>query len=165
MPVSTEATLRALFVATIEGAWADLDFEVEDGNVHDYLLDWEIADRQPEYLMARVAGENIIQAIGVQVLGDDPWVAVRNITERTYQIEVVEYREYGVSGVGVNKVIDHGTVIRGAIRALGSNLSNYVDQVISVSQVDLRPLGESKSRGPLIQGTTRYVATKRNPDF
>ena len=166
MATSTEATVRAVIAGAIQGVASTLGFESSIGNVHEYLLEWENDERKAEYLMARLTdGSKQVRAWGVQVLGNDDWVASNNITQRRYQILIIGYYSKGVQGEGINALIDGARTIRGAIRSLGSRLTETVDLVSSTGQITPRELGRVDPVGSVIEGTMEYVAERRNPDF
>lgn len=165
MAISTEATVRGVIVGAIRATWAELGFDEKDGNVHEYLLEWENDEQKADYLTAFVGNENIAWAIGVQVVGNDDWFATGNITNRTYSIDIVLYREMGVGGAGINAMIDGARKIRNALRLLGSRLTETVDMVTSTGAIEPRVLGATDARGPILEGKMRYAAQRRNPDF
>lgn len=166
MATSTEATVRSTIVTAIQGIASTLGFESATGNVHSYLLEWENDERKANYLMARLSdGTKKVRAWGVQVLGNDDWVATGNITVRRYQILIVGYYAQGTEGEGINAMINGSNSIRNAIRQLGSRLSDRVDVVVSTGQIQPSFLGGVDPVGPVLQGVMEYVAEKRNPDF
>lgn len=163
---STEPTVRAVLRGAIESVASSLGFGTPTGNVHEHLLDWEADERKAEYLMAKLSdGSKKVRAWGLYVVGNDDWVATRNITERRYRIMIVGYYGLGVDGEGINAMIDGARVIRGAIRLLGSRLSETVDMVQSTGEIVPRQLRGLDPFGDIIEGTMEYVASRRNPDF
>lgn len=166
MAVSTEKTVRDVIVGAIRGVASALGFEEPDGNVQDYLLEWEEKSLTGPYLMTWVNGARKVRVWGVDVVASDPWFASGNIVKRDYTITIQGFEEVGVRGAGVNQMVDSARIIRGGILALGSRLSNTVDLVKSVGDLRRnRVSGFDEAMGDLIKGTMIYVAEKANPDF
>jgi hypothetical protein len=166
MATSKEPTVRNVIVGAIRGVASSLGFDETNGNVKDYLLEWEEASLVDKYLMADVGGRRQVRVWGVEVVANDDWYAAGNITRRTYTIKIQGFESLGINGAGVNAIIDGARIVRGAIRSLGSRLSNTVDLVNSTGEIRLdRISGFNADQGELIKGTMTYVAERANPDF
>lgn len=163
---STENTVRDAIVGAIQDISDSLGFDDLDGNVHDYLLEHERAERDAAYLMANVGGKKKVRAWGVWVVGDDDWYTTGNLTKRNYTIRVVGYYEVGADGEGAQDLVTASRLVRQAIKGLTVNLSGTVDRVIDIQPLAIeRRSGVNPSIGAILVGTMVITADKRNPDF
>lgn len=167
MATSTEETVRQEIVDAIRGiATSDLGFSEPEGNVKDYLFEFEADEFQAAYLMAKVDGQNVVRCWAVDVRGNDDWFAAGNITKRTYSIRIRAYYDFGVEGEGFKAMIEGARKVRNAIRLLGSRLGNRVDIVRSTGEIVPDVLtGVESIPGKVLTGDMDYVAEKNNPDF
>lgn len=156
-----------MIVAAIKAiAVSDLGFEQQQGNVRDYLLDYEAKSKAASYLAAMVDGAQVVRCWAVQVLSNEEWHGANNLMKRTYQITIRGYYAVGADGEGVNAIIDGALKIQGAIRSLNSNLSLTVDTVRSTDDLGLSVQGGSDSEdGEILVGTMRYTAEKTGADY
>lgn len=163
MAVSTEATVRDVIVAAIQGVAADIGFADPVGNVKDYLLEFHQDEQVAAYLRARVGNQFIPYAWAVQVLGYDEPFAMRGVAKRTYEITIEGYRIKGVDGAPWNDLINAARVIRGEINDISPSLSGTATLIRSA--VGLNPSFRDTQAGTLVVGTMRYTAERTNPDF
>ena len=164
---STETTVRNVIVAAIQAiAVTDLGFDNANGNVKDYLIDWERPEKYAQYLYSSVATQKVVRCWAVQVAGHDEWYATGNQTARTYTIDVVAYYQWQSGGTDINTLTDHARKVRNAIRGLQSNLGGTVDRVLSNTPftTELKD-GLDDKLGLLIEGRTTYVADVVSPDW
>lgn len=167
MATSTEETVRQAIVDAIRGiAHSELGFDLPDGNVRDYPYEFEADERRGAYLMAQVGGKRLIRCWSVDVLGDDDWYSMNNVTLRNYQITIRAYYELGVDGEGSKLIVTHARKVRDAIRGLDSTLGRRVDLIKDTSALQRETVtGIDPRGGVLLQGTMVYLAERRGPDF
>lgn len=173
MATSTEETVSQVIIDALKAvATTDLEFDEPEGNIKDYLLEYEQAELIPDYLMSSVGNETDMQAIGVETRARDTWhggnqpTSATPLMKRTYTTRIFFYVSAGVRGEGYKKMIRICRKTRGAIRLLSSNLSNTVDYVTSTGEISVDKLsGVDPIPGELLVGQITYVSERANPDF
>lgn len=168
---STERTVRDAVVAAIRGISSSLGFDDAAGNVHDYLLNYEIPEKSSAYLSARVAGLRTERAWAVDVSSSEevralsPNSGANFNVERTYRVSVVGYYGMKPGGVVLNDLIDHARLVRGAIYGLTAKLSNTVDRYIGNRELQISLIRSQTENRPLFQGVMVFNYGKFEPDF
>ena len=170
MAVSTEVTLRNALLAQLRAASVAqtiLGFQEPEGNIRGYLLENEASERTADYLSAVVAGENIVQAIGIHVVGNDVPYAAKMTSIRVYDIRFRYYREIGVEGAGEHWILDAARATRNVLRLMGVDLNGLVSQINSGSKVSIskQNIQVENDTGEILIGAMDYEATRTNPDF
>lgn len=165
MATSTEAALRAVLVAAIQGvAQSDLEFDDANGNVRDYPLEMHHEEDIAGYLKAKVRSTQIVRCWAVDVRAHDQPYAMSQIHQRTYAIRIFGYYAKGVNGEGYKSMVDHARVIRGQIRLLTTSLSGTVNRIVSATPLDITERS-GLSVGKMLQGVMTYTAERSNPDY
>lgn len=163
---STEDDIRDLLVDGIQSiAQTKLGFDESDGNVHDYLLEYESDEDRAAYLMAPVAGRPKIRAWAVQVLGADTIFAQGGITMRDYQITIAGYYGIGKNGEGIKNMIEHARKIREKIKSYGSMLNNMLDTIRDGTPLEIDFIGNDENGEKILQGRFGYIGQRQNPDW
>ncbi len=166
MATSTETTVRQVIVDALRGVSSDLGFDETQGNIKDYLLEYEEPTLWANYLRASVGGKQVVRCVAAEVMASENWYGMGNKLKRTYQIAVVLYFAKGVRGEGINALIEAARVARGAIHQLNQTLSNTVDFASGATVLDVSEQGEIDSiPGSILVGRMEYVAEKVAPDF
>lgn len=165
MATSTEATLRAVIVAAIQGvAQSDLDFDDVKGNVRDYPLEMHHEEDLAGYLKAKVKGEQVMRCWAVDVRAHDEPFALNQVHRRVYAIRIFGYYSKGANGESYKDMIDHARVIRGQIRLLSNNLSGTVNRIVAATPLDIAER-TGLGVGKMYQGLMTYTAERNNPDY
>jgi hypothetical protein len=164
MSTSTEATLRTVIANAIKAiAQEDLGFDVTNGNVREYLLDYHPPENESKYLSAKVNNKPVYRAWAVEVTPiEENLTATGMIYYRLYQVIVRGY--YALSGGDdVNTLIDHARAVRGAIKGLQLHFSHTVDLIESIDPLNMTI--EDSVNGRLLVGDIVYRLRRENPDF
>lgn len=167
MAVSTERTVCDVLVAAMRSVSAQLGFADPQGNIRNYLIENHQAEQVTAYLSAKVtdkAGSRVEPRVwGVEVLGsEEPWSTPKK-NKRTYQVTITGYYLKGTEGEGWNRLIDHATVIRGAIGEISPDWKGTVTRIVSSSPLSRGEL--DADGGPLVVGTLRFTAERSNADY
>lgn len=163
---STEDTLRDFLVDAIQAiAQTKLGFDDTEGNVKDYLLDYESDEDRADYLTARVDGRAKLRAWAVQVLGADTIFAQGAVTRRDYSIRVVGYYGMGKNGEGINAMIAGARKIREKIKSYGVQVSNLLDTITDGTPLEIEIIGSVEDGEKIVRGQFTYLGVKQNPDW
>lgn len=167
MSTSTEATVRAEIVTAIRSvAKTELGFDNFDGNIKDYLLEFEREERAASYLVAQCGGKLEIRCWAVQVTSSEEVGAMGNISRRNYTVTVKGYYSLGSGGSGYKLLIDHIRAVRAAIKDLGTNLSGLCDRMLGVDDGGISVIrGIDAEGGAMLEATMVYRFDKLNPDY
>lgn len=169
MATSTEDTVRAVIVAAIEGiATTSLGFDRVGGNVKPYLVSEEVESRLADYLMAPIGVDSLIRAWGVQVYASEDYspgiAASRQSGMRVYRIVLEGY--YGAHGeTPINTLITHFRKVREAIKNLNLNLSQTVDALTDLGEMQLRRENLASVGEEVFIGRMEGRAEKRSPNW
>lgn len=167
MAISTEDTFRDSLVEVLRGiAVTGFEFNENQGNIKDYLLEYGEKTAAAKYLHANINGRNTVRAWAVDVLGNDDWFALGGITRREYRITFRGYYAKGQDGEGYKLLVKHSRKLREALRGLGPTLGGYVSLVTATGRTEIRTITTQDSDiGEILEGTTVYVAQRDNADF
>lgn len=168
MATSTEDSVRAVIVGAVESIGGILGFDRANGNVQPYLLEEEIAERLPAYLMAPVGAKQRVRCWGVQVYGREDYspgiAASRQTGKRFYRILVQGY--YGAHGESpVNDLITGARKIREAIKSLNLNLSGTVDSLTELGELRISRSIVENIGVEVFTGTIEGRAEKYSPNW
>lgn len=163
---STEEAVRAVLVDAMRAiAQTKLGFDDTEGNIKDYLLDYESDEDRADYLASAVGGKLKLRAWGVQVLGADTIFAQGAITRRDYAIRIVGYYGMGKNGEGINDLITHARKIREKIKSFGVSLSDTLDTITDGTPLEIETIGSAEDGEKILRGQFSYLGTKQNPDW
>lgn len=168
MATSTERTIRDLIVDTIKSisnSVGGLGFDETGGNIHDYLVDQEVTSKRSNYLTATCDGKRVTRAWGVSVVAKETPYATGNRFFRDYTITVQGY--YPAGGEGLNLLVDHARLIRGALRQLTPSLNGQVDRFDEITelQTEIVQSNIDNSAGEITQGTFEILCGTLSPSW
>lgn len=157
----TEAGVRAVIVAAIQGIYSDLGL-ADTSNIHSKLLSVTPTEDYDAYLSANIDGATVkkVRAVGVQVVGALEFYTTNNRQNRLYSITVQAYYDER----DINDLIDGMSRIQRAIGQLNATLSNTVTWVkeASITEPNLIDLD---SVGQVATMQLSISAEDNNPEF
>lgn len=166
--MSTEQSLRTVITDAIKAiAVTSLGFDNTNGNVKDYLIQFQRKELYSKYLIAPCdGGIKQVRCWAVQVFGHDPFFAVARETERLYSITIAAYYGMDKDGAGIELLTTHARKVREVIKNLGPSMSNLTDLVTDVAaptvevQTDL-----DESLEPILLMQWTLSASKSSPTW
>jgi hypothetical protein len=155
MALTTESTLRTYIANRIKGIYLTLGFDAVNGNVHEYLLQYERKEKGLAYLRALISGAYQVRAWGVSVLSKDEPYATRGVIQRTFDIKIQGY--YECTPEGYNKLAEGCRLVTENLMQ-SSCMGGLVRQLISIDTSEISELVNTDNEyGKILYNTINLI--------